>query len=307
MKPLYESFNDDIELYKKESTHTPPHLHSFLEITYVLSGTLELGVGQELYHMDTGDLALIFPGQIHHSQVFDKNKGKSTYFIASPSYVEYYRNTLIKYEPVNPVIKAQDLHPDVKYALEGIYKEMREDPTKYNTEKSLQTENDLQAEAEYNERKKIIYQSFFNLILTRLLPLCQLVERTEKEDMDLIYRTVAYIAEHFTQNISLTSMAKDLYVSPFALSRIFSGVFHSNFNRYLNETRLEYALSLLRYTDQSITEIYENAGFESQRTFNRVFNEKLHMSPRKYRKSVKKETPDNDFVKDDDNFYVHKS
>ena len=36
-------------------------------------------------------------------------------------------------------------------------------------------------------------------------------------------------------------------------------------------------------------EVYENAGFESQRTFNRFFTEKLHMSPREYRKTFRQE------------------
>ena len=113
-----------------------------------------------------------------------------------------------------------------------------------------------------------------------------LEERNDREDDDLITRVVSYIAENFTESMTLTSMAKDLYVSQFTLSRIFSGTFHTNFNKYLNETRLNYAASLLRYTDQTITEIYENSGFESQRTFNRAFSEKFRMSPREYRKSL---------------------
>jgi AraC-like DNA-binding protein len=83
-------------------------------------------------------------------------------------------------------------------------------------------------------------------------------------------------------------MARDLYVSPYALSRIFSSVFHTNFNGYLNEFRLDYAIYLLRYTTQTITEVYENAGFNSQRTFNRVFQDRFHMSPRDYREEYRR-------------------
>lgn len=79
-------------------------------------------------------------------------------------------------------------------------------------------------------------------------------------------------------------MASDLEYSPYSLSRVFSGTFHKNFNQYLNEIRLEYAASLLLYTNQTITDVYMNAGFESQRTFNRVFLEEYRLSPRDYRK-----------------------
>ena len=78
-------------------------------------------------------------------------------------------------------------------------------------------------------------------------------------------------------------MARDLYISPFALSRVFSGTFHMNFSRYVNEMRIDYAKHLLAYTDQSVTEIFENAGFGSQRTFNRAFREYVHMTPKEFR------------------------
>ncbi len=121
------------------------------------------------------------------------------------------------------------------------------------------------------------------------LPCLTLVDRSSMESDDLIFRTVSYIAQHFTEEMSLTKMAEDLYVSPFALSRIFSSTFHTNFNQYVNNTRLQYVTYLLKYTDQTVTEAMENAGFESQRTFNRVFKEVYHVSPRDYRKRVKEE------------------
>lgn len=71
------------------------------------------------------------------------------------------------------------------------------------------------------------------------------------------------------------------------LSRVFSGVFHCNFNQYVNKKRLDFACDLLKNTNQTITEAYENAGFDSQRTFNRVFREEYHVSPRDYRKSLR--------------------
>ncbi len=278
MKPLFESFEDDIEIYKRRTVHTPPHIHSFVEFVYISEGTMEMGVGQELFHMEKGDLAVIFPGQIQHTQIFDTRKGMSTYLVASPSYAGTISETLLTKIPVCPVIKGENIHKDVVYALDALYGEIVD---KKGDNHGIDLAN------------KVLYQSYISLILIRSLPFLELVPRNEKEDGDLIYRTVSYISKHFTEQISLTSMAKDLYISPFALSRVFSGTFHTNFNRYLNETRLNYALSLLRFTDQSITEVYENAGFESQRTFNRFFSEKLHMSPREYRKSISQDVEKN--------------
>ncbi|MBP5265559.1 MAG: helix-turn-helix transcriptional regulator, partial [Lachnospiraceae bacterium] len=175
-------------------------------------------------------------------------------------------NTLLQQKiPRDPVIPHDKLHPDIIYAMEHL------DPV----------ENGATAD--------MVHQAFLLIILARALPQLELMDRSDLQDDDLIYRTVRYIAEHFTENISLTSMAEDLYVSPYTLSRVFSNTFHRNFNRYLNESRLQYACTLLSQTDQTITEICMNTGFESQRTFNRVFQDIYHMSPRDYRKRAHNE------------------
>ena len=88
---------------------------------------------------------------------------------------------------------------------------------------------------------------------------------------------------HMEVEMSLDRMARDLGISRFTLSRVFSGTFHRNFNQFLNEQRLNYVTIHLECSDESITDICMNAGFESQRTFNRVFRERYRMTPREYR------------------------
>lgn len=100
---------------------------------------------------------------------------------------------------------------------------------------------------------------------------------------DIVYRVVAYLATHFKENVSLKEMARELGYSQYLLSRVFSGVFHTNFNQYVNRLRLDCAIGLLERTNQTITDIWINAGFESQRTFQRVFKNRYHLSPREYR------------------------
>ena len=88
---------------------------------------------------------------------------------------------------------------------------------------------------------------------------------------------------------SLEEMAKDLGVSKYVLSRLFSKTFHRNFNQYLNDARLNYACHRLENTSDSITNICLDSGFESQRTFNRVFKERYKISPSDYRSTCVKE------------------
>lgn len=84
-------------------------------------------------------------------------------------------------------------------------------------------------------------------------------------------------------------MADDLGVSKYVLSRVFSSTFHRNFNQYVNDIRLKYACQRLELTNDSMIEISLDCGFESQRTFNRVFKAFYHMTPTEYRKNMSKE------------------
>ena len=55
MQLKYVDTKEEIIAVNKKSKHIEPHLHNALEIVCVTNGALELGVGQELYHMEKGD------------------------------------------------------------------------------------------------------------------------------------------------------------------------------------------------------------------------------------------------------------
>ncbi|MBC7959574.1 MAG: helix-turn-helix transcriptional regulator, partial [Vallitaleaceae bacterium] len=68
-------------------------------------------------------------------------------------------------------------------------------------------------------------------------------------------------------------------------SHVFSRKMGTNLNDYLNSFRLNYAVHLIRTTHKSLAEIYNESGFDSQRTFNRVFKNTYEMTPSKFRES----------------------
>ena len=262
MIPIYTGSNENLLINHRISKHVSPHMHHNIEFIYVTKGTLELGIGTEFFHMKDGDFAIVFPDTIHHYQVFSQGTNTAFYVEASISPHSQFAAELQKMCPVNPVIEAGELHPDVKNAILSLYKEKTRNP--------------------------IVDQAFVQIILARCFPRMQLVDKNCIGDSDLVYQTVHYIADHFREELTLESIAKALGVNKFSLSRVFSGTFHTNFKQYLNEQRLNYACSLLEDTNRSVTDICLDSGFESQRTFNRVFVEKFHKTPREYRNDYKK-------------------
>ena len=107
---VYENKNTGLSSEWKEPVHVPPHLHEAIEVVYVTDGEVELGVGPELFHMDEGDFAIIFPNVIHHYQVFGKKKNKVIYLYLDPKLFPSYYKELQNYSPENPVVKKRKVH-----------------------------------------------------------------------------------------------------------------------------------------------------------------------------------------------------
>ena len=256
----YEEKKENLHLHSRIARYESPHLHNSVEFIYLTEGCLELGMGQELFHMEEGDFAVLFPEVIHHCQVFSGENNKACYLWAQPILCGQFASVMQKYCPKNPVIKKPQVHRDIVNAILCL-----------KLDKKEQNPN------------LVVEQAYVQILLARSIPAFNLQEKSSVESNDIIYQTVSYIAKHFKEEMSLEKMARDMGVSKFTLSRVFSGTFHRNFNQYLNEQRLNYVCVHLECTDKSITDISMDAGFESQRTFNRVFRERYKMTPREYR------------------------
>lgn len=249
---------EEIYVVSREARHVSPHLHHALEIVYVTEGAIELGVGEELYHMEKGDIGFVFSDVIHHYQVLMEGDNRITHIIVPLSIAADYADEIQNLAPEDPVLKAENIEPEVYDALHYVLHLQEDEPA--------------------------VVQAYVRIILARCMKKLKLVDKSSVESEDLVYRAVSYISGNFRKKFSLEDMAKDLGVSKYMLSRIFSKTFHCNFNHYLNEARLGYAVERLENTDRTITEICLDSGFESQRTFNRVFKERYGITPSGYRK-----------------------
>ena len=93
------------------------------------------------------------------------------------------------------------------------------------------------------------------------------------------------ILAHVLPELSLEHIAKELGVSKYHLSHVFSARLHTSFREYVNALRLDCARDLLAATELSMLEVSMESGFDSLRTFNRVFQERFRQTPSQYRKS----------------------
>lgn len=257
----YKETKSIVKISERISKHIEPHLHNALEIVYVIEGTLELGMGTDLFHMEKGDLGFIFPDVIHHYQVFCDDVSKAYYIKIQPSTVGPFYEKLKKYAPICPVVKEEKIGIDLVNALTAV--------------------------THTNESEKTVIEAYVQIILAKCLPELTLVEKKSVGSADLVYQVVSYVSAHFRDEMSLEKMAYDLGVSKYVLSRVFSGTFHRNFSQYLNDARMNYAVYCLENTSDNILDICMECGYDSQRTFNRAFKDRYYMTPSEYRKKYK--------------------
>lgn len=67
------------------------------------------GIGQELYHMEEGDIGFVFPNIIHHYQVFTDRENVAVFIKSPPFVLSTFDEVLLNYAPEYPIIKAADV------------------------------------------------------------------------------------------------------------------------------------------------------------------------------------------------------
>ena len=92
-----------------------------------------------------------------------------------------------------------------------------------------------------------------------------------------------YIDEHFSEAITLDSLAKMIHINKCYLVRAFQKEYGTTPINYLIERRLEEARFLLKNTDYSTSQIVSILGFSSPSYFSQCFRRRENMTPSQYR------------------------
>lgn len=109
---------------------------------------------------------------------------------------------------------------------------------------------------------------------------------TKSEPSLAIKKAMSYIDEHFTENLTLSSLAARIGLSPNYLSQIFKQETGKTFLEYLTGRRIEEAKQLLKKGDFNVSEVAFKVGYENPRYFSELFHKQEHVTPGQYRKSV---------------------
>jgi AraC family transcriptional regulator len=100
-----------------------------------------------------------------------------------------------------------------------------------------------------------------------------------------IEKSVSYIGEHFTEEISVDQLASDAMLSPYHFIRVFCRETGFTPHEYLINIRINASKYMLKNTGKTIKDICYSTGFSSESIFCTCFKKKTGTTPTDYRNS----------------------
>ncbi len=268
---LFDSFSENIQL------------NTCFSFIVLLKGELKIIKNDIVTSLKAREILYIAP-QEHYSLKFDNNTGSIAAFIRFqyPFFVKHGKgNTQKIYSHV--ISDSHEFHQNlfdrtIKFIDQALY-----------TKKDDATSSQLFV-FDYIEylRKQLCEDASVNL--------------TGDSKVSRINNIRFFIENNFMSQISLNELAKQLALTPQYLATFIKKNMNTTFNQYLYNVRLTHAANDLINTRGSITQIAFNYGFPNSSTFNKLFKEKYHTTPQKFRSNhermLKEKNYENDILFD---------
>jgi AraC-like DNA-binding protein len=97
-----------------------------------------------------------------------------------------------------------------------------------------------------------------------------------------------YIFKNYRKKVTLEDVALLLHLTPTSFSRYFSIINNKPFSRFLSEIRIKHACKMLTETEETVSNICYDSGFNTLSNFNNQFKEVMSKTPLEYKKEFMK-------------------
>ncbi len=256
---------------------TPHHWHEDIEIIYLVEGNVKVGIGNDLYHLKVRDILLIGPGEVHFFLKEMKASNRAVIQFRMSIY-----DTFLSGSKDSRTIRPMFTHS--KYLTPG---------TEMHSLMEKQIQQLINENTAAKEGYKLIMKArLYDLagILIRYMPKCEYSAEAESNQMERLQKldkVFQHVAQNYQLNINLQEISKVAGFSIYYFTRFFKENTGVTFIYYLNNFRITKAEWHLMEERDSITEVAYKSGFNSVKTFNRVFKQLKGCAPMEYRKAIK--------------------
>lgn len=189
---------------------------------------------------------------------------------------------------IDEIVKKRIPQDTVKALLYNIMFEIGSNKSKYTNNAGNMLSFILE-EIDTFEINRFSVKQFREMLIRMCKDSCLFFEELhQSKQLNIINKIVNYINEHYSDKISLKTLAKKFYMNPIYLGRLFNKTMGVSFNDYLNRLRINEAKRLLAHSDQRITDIIRNLGYQNKEYFYKIFPRYEGVSFAEYRETLNK-------------------
>ena len=260
----------------------PEHRHNYVEIMYVVQGSITHIIGGKELTLHKGDV-LMLNQQVRHAIRRAEYEDIGINFIALPEFFEvplsmlHEKNVLADF-----VIGAMRQKNPVSHYL--LFR-LKEDLQVENL-----MENMIESMLHTHCNEDIANQYTMGLVFLYLLNhLENLSHNSSLDYKETIVQAVLEYINSDCKNANLSKIAEDTHQSMTVLSKLIKQKTGYKFQELLQRRRFQKAVYLLMETELTVEDIALEVGYENQSYFYRQFQKRYGMTPAKYRKLHKKD------------------
>ncbi len=114
------------------------------------------------------------------------------------------------------------------------------------------------------------------------------MKKTTKNDyIQSVYKVIFYIEQNYNYDITLEELSKVAGFSKYHFHRIFKSIIGENLSDYIRRVRLS-STTLKFKTNQKITQIAMDSGYETNASFSKAFKNHFGITPKEFSQNAKK-------------------
>ena len=271
----------DIKVFLVALSYRNPHIHREFELCQVISGRVRVSSGAETHDVATGGFFIISPHQVHeiHALGSGRTRIKGAADACEILSLQVSPRWCERFFPKMGFVEfgTRDVGAALGAAsLEALRIAMRELALAYFTRGPA---------FEFACVSRVA--AVFHLLMTSL-PWRMLTERERSARVarsERVNRITEYVEAHCTERILLSEIARREGLTLAYLSHFFRDNLSMSFQRFVSLLRFDEARYLIERTDMPITDVSLTCGFSDYRYLNRIYAEKLGVTPAEYRKA----------------------
>ncbi|WP_411336786.1 GH39 family glycosyl hydrolase [Ruminococcus gauvreauii] len=272
------SYEQSIQFVFDDGRDQELHIHDFLEVVFVLTGTVTFEINSCVSYIKQEELFIINPYELHRI-----NYKQETHAISLILGTDVLGNKIFPiFNELNDrghQAEVRELKRDIARMFWLFYK----DPEQNREEIFSHAYTIL----------GILQNTFVNTAYKRIIP-GQSFERVEQ--------ILRYVNENYNFSMSLADISSAFYMSSGHISRLFRDLVKMSFHQYVCEVRLHHAYLALKSEDKTVTQIAYDCGFNTASLMIDAFRKKYGLTPGKFRKSLQDQPSSPSFEKNSDLF-----